>query len=86
MDETQRDRLPVGVLRLAIRYAAHCDVLRPRFAQGFAHRQPLALWVLRKYMKTTSRGVIDQFILMPQPREAIGRKRVPNDTRLYLEV
>jgi hypothetical protein len=84
LDDAQRDTLLVGVLRLAIRYAApriaaYSDPASPKV---FTQRQLLALLVLRKYTKSTYRGVIEQLIMMPQLREAIGLKRLPHFTTL----
>ena len=84
LDDAQRDTLLVGVLRLAIRsaaprIAAYSDPASPKV---FTQRQLLALLVLRKYTRSTYRGVIEQLILMPQLREAIGLKRLPHFTTL----
>ncbi len=38
--------------------------------------------MLSKYTKSTSRGVIEQLIMMPQPCEAIGLKRLAHFTTL----
>lgn len=84
LDDDQRGTLLVGVVRMAVRYAApriapYSDPASPKV---FTQRQLLALLVLRKYTRTTYRGVIEQLVLMPQLREAIGLKRLPHFTTL----
>ena len=54
----------------------------PASPKVFTQRQLLALLVLRKYMKTTYRGVIEHLAMMPQLREAIGLTRLPHFTTL----
>lgn len=69
--------------------AATCDSIRciaaysdPASPKVFTQRKLLALLVLSKYTKSTSRGVIEQLIMMPQPCEAIGLKRLAHFTTL----
>jgi hypothetical protein len=84
LDDAQRATLLVAVLRLAVRYAApriapYSDIASPKV---FTQRQLLALLALRKYTRSTYRGVIELLIMMPQLREAIGLKRLPHFTTL----
>ncbi|MCC6428838.1 MAG: hypothetical protein IT435_18705, partial [Phycisphaerales bacterium] len=48
----------------------------------FTQRQLLACLVLKTHLKTTYRGVVEQLILMPAVREAIGFKQIPHYTTL----
>lgn len=48
----------------------------------FTQLQLLACLILKAYLGTTYRGLIDQLALMPAVREAIGLKRLPHFTAL----
>lgn len=76
--------LLIRVVNIALRLAArsmreYSDKKSPKV---FTQRQLFACLVLKTYLKTTYRGVVEQIILMPAVREAIGLKQVPHFTTL----
>ncbi|MCC6428675.1 MAG: hypothetical protein IT435_17875 [Phycisphaerales bacterium] len=75
--------LLIRVVNIALRIATrsvreYSDKKSPKV---FTQRQLLACLVLKTYLKTTYRGVVEQLVLMPAVREAIGLKQIPH-TRL----
>lgn len=84
LDEDQRATMLVGVVRLAVRYAAkvlptYSDPASPKV---FTQRQLLALLVLRKFLRATYRGTVEQVALMPELRDALALKKLPHYTTL----
>lgn len=56
---------------------AYSDKKSPK---DFTQRQLFACLVLKTYLKATYRGVVEQIILMPAVRKAVGLKQVPHWT------
>ena len=76
--------LLIRVVNIALRAASrsmreYSDKKSPKV---FTQRQLFACLVLKTYLKATYRGVVEQLVLMPAVREAIGLKQVPHWTTL----
>lgn len=83
-DDDQRATLLVGVVHLAVRHAARVlpAYSDPSSPKVFTQRQLLALLVLRKFLRATYRGGVEQLTLMPELREALALKKLPHFTTL----
>ncbi len=72
------------VAGLGLRASRRCMARysHPKSPQIFTQAQLMAMLILKTYLRTTYRGVIEQLELMPAVREALGLTRLPHYTTL----
>lgn len=80
------DKAVVRVANLAIRAARRCASTYscPKSKHTFTQPQLLACLILRAYLRTTYRGVIERLEVMPEVRDALGLVHLPHFSTLQV--
>jgi hypothetical protein len=84
IEHTARESELMRVVQLALRIGGRAmrAYAHDNSPKVFTQPQLLACLILKCYLGTTYRGVIDQLSLMPAVREALGLRRLPHFTAL----